>query len=232
MDTSRIFASFFIDSFGFQLSAELPQFSTESGKRNFEAAGSAISPPSPTPHQLSSAGMTVYSRYPTLGLNPSRKTIRGIPMSVSARTFFYIQQVEQLIRRRLDECLLAIDITAGQYMVLNLIAHHEPVSSADLARKTMMTAQSMGEFIRALEAKKLIERQSTELNKRTMLISSTAAGRKVLIRCESKIDEAERDFFSCLNGEDVASLRILMSRVRSAQLGKHAKEGDSATPSS
>lgn len=60
MDLSRIFASFFIDSFGFQLSAELPQFSTESGKRNFEAAGSATSPPGPTPHQLSSAGMTVY----------------------------------------------------------------------------------------------------------------------------------------------------------------------------
>jgi DNA-binding MarR family transcriptional regulator len=153
-------------------------------------------------------------------------------MSVSARTFFYIQQVEQLIRRRLDECLLAIDITAGQYMVLNLIAHHEPISSADLARKTMMTAQSMGEFIRALEAKQLIERQATQLNKRTMLISSTATGRKVLIRCESKIDEAERDFFSCLSGEDVASLRILMSRVRSAQLAKHAKEIDSTTPSS
>lgn len=65
-----------------------------------------------------------------------------------------------------------------------------------------------------------------------MLISSTAAGRKVLIRCESKIDEAERDFFSCLSGEDVASLRILMRQVRRAQLGKHAKEIDSTTPSS
>ncbi|MBP0594889.1 MarR family transcriptional regulator [Paraburkholderia sp. LEh10] len=183
------------------------------------------------PCSVSWTETTVYSPHPTLGLSPSGKTTRGNPMSVSARTFFYIQQVEQLIRRRLDECLLAIDITAGQYMVLNLIAHHEPISSADLARKTMMTAQSMGEFIRALEAKKLVERQSTQLNKRTMLISSTAAGRKVLIRCESKIDEAERDFFSCLSGEDLASLRILMSRVRSAQLGKLAKEIDSTTPS-
>jgi DNA-binding MarR family transcriptional regulator len=117
-------------------------------------------------------------------------------------------------------------------MVLNLIAYHEPISSADLARKSMMTAQSMGEFIRALEAKGLVERQATQLNKRTMLISSTAAGRKVLVRCESKIDEAERDFFSCLSGEDVASLRILMSRVRSAQLGKQAKEADSTASSS
>lgn len=145
-------------------------------------------------------------------------------MSGSGRTFFYIQQLEQLIRRQLDECLQTIGITAGQYMIFNLIAHHEPVSSASLARRTMITAQSMGEFIRVLEAKGLIERQSSTVNKRTILISSTAAGRKTLVQCESKIDEVEREFFSCLSGEDLAHLRFLVSRVRSAQLAKRDKE--------
>lgn len=125
---------------------------------------------------------------------------------------------------------MSMGITAGQYMVLNLIAHHEPVSSADLARSTLMTAQSMGEFIRTLETKGLVERKSTNLNKRIILISSTAAGRKLLIQCESKIDEAERDFFDCLSGEDVANLRFLMSRVRSAQLAKRARETDTSMP--
>ncbi|WP_413185060.1 MarR family winged helix-turn-helix transcriptional regulator [Paraburkholderia sacchari] len=147
-------------------------------------------------------------------------------MSVSGRTFFYIQQVEQLIHRELDECLQALGITAGQYMVFNLIAHLEPVTSASLARRTMITAQSMGEYIRVLEARGLIERQSGQLNKRTILISSTAAGRKLLVQCESAIDEVERNFFSCLSGEDVAHLRFLLSRVRSAHLTKRAKEAD------
>ena len=143
-------------------------------------------------------------------------------MPVSVRTFFYFQQVEQLIRRTLGECLLASELTAGQYMVLHLIARHDPISSADLARKTMMTAQSMGEFIRALEGKKLIERHSTQSNKRTMLISPTVSGRKTLARCESRIDEAEREFFSCISDEEVARLRLLMHRVRGANLGKEA----------
>ncbi|WP_454754482.1 MarR family winged helix-turn-helix transcriptional regulator [Cupriavidus necator] len=145
-------------------------------------------------------------------------------MSGSGRTFFYIQQLEQLIRRQLDECLQTIGITAGQYMIFNLIAHLEPVSSASLARRTMITAQSMGEYIRVLEAKGLIKRQSSKVNKRTILISSTAAGRKTLVQCESKIDEVEREFFSCLSGEDLTHLRLLVSRVRSAQLAKRDKE--------
>jgi DNA-binding MarR family transcriptional regulator len=141
-------------------------------------------------------------------------------MSVTARAFFYIQQVEQLVRRRIDECLQPEGVTAGQYMVLNLIVHHEPVSSADLARRAGMTAQSMGEFIKTLEAKGLVARYSDPDNRRVIRITSTAAGHKALVRCEAKVDQAERDFFNCLSGEEIANLRFLLSRVRSAHLSQ------------
>lgn len=143
-------------------------------------------------------------------------------MSVTARAFFYIQQVEQLVRRRVDECLQPEGVTAGQYMVLNLIVHHEPVSSADLARRASMTAQSMGEFIKTLEAKGLIARNGDPVNRRVIQVTSTPAGRKALVRCEAKVDQAEREFFNCLSGEEVANLRFLMSRVRSAHLAQRA----------
>lgn len=139
-------------------------------------------------------------------------------MSVTARAFFFVQQVEQLVRRRLDECLLPDGITAGQYMVINLIIHHEPVSSAELARRANMTAQSMGEFIKQLESKEYVTRTPDPSNRRSIQISLTPAGRKLLVRCEAKVDQAERDFFECLNGEEIAHLRFLLSRVRSAQL--------------
>ena len=139
-------------------------------------------------------------------------------MSVTARAFFYVQQVEQLVRRRLDECLLPDGITAGQYMVMNLIIHHEPVSSAELARRANMTAQSMGEFIKLLESKEYVTRTTDPNNRRSIQISLTPGGRKLLVRCEAKVDQAEREFFECLNGEEVANLRFLLSRVRSAQL--------------
>lgn len=143
-------------------------------------------------------------------------------MSVTARAFFYVQQVEQLVRRRLDECLQPDGITAGQYMVMNLIIHHEPVSSAELARRANMTAQSMGEFIKHLEAKEFVTRITDPNNRRVIQVSLTPAGRKLLVRCESKVDQAEREFFDILNGEEIAQMRFLLSRVRSAQLARRS----------
>jgi DNA-binding MarR family transcriptional regulator len=144
-------------------------------------------------------------------------------MSVTARAFFYIQQVEQLVRRRLDECLQPDGITAGQYMVMNLIIHLEPVSSAELARRANMTAQSMGEFIKNLEAKQYITRTTDPTNRRVIKVSLTPEGRNLMVRCESKVDQAERDFFDCLSGEENAQMRFLLSRVRSIQLARRGE---------
>lgn len=141
-------------------------------------------------------------------------------MAVTARAFFYVQQVEQLARRRIDQCLQSEGITAGQYLVLNLIVHHEPVSSADLARRANMTAQSMGEFIKALEAKGLVDRRGDLVNRRVIQVSSTPAGRKALVQIEARVDQIEREFFGCLTGEELAHLRMLLNRVRTSELAR------------
>lgn len=141
-------------------------------------------------------------------------------MAVTARAFFYVQQVELLARRRIDQCLQGESITAGQYLVLNLIVHHEPVSSADLARRANMTAQSMGEFIKVLEAKGMLERRNDQNNRRVIQVRSTTAGRKALVQAEARVDQVERDFFGCLNGEDLAQLKLLLNRVRTAELAR------------
>ena len=139
-------------------------------------------------------------------------------MPSAARPFFYIQQIEQLARRRIDACLEGESVTAGQYMILSLVVHHGPVSSAYLARRANMTAQSMGEFIRALENKGYVERNGDLSNRRVIQVTSTQTGRDILVKFDARIDQAERDFFSCLNGEEVALLRQLLSRVRTSEL--------------
>lgn len=137
-------------------------------------------------------------------------------MAINTRGFFYIQQVEQLVHQCLEEVLQPHGMTAGQYMVLSLVAHHEPVSSAELSRLARKTAQSMGEFVKVLEYKGWLERRDDPNNRRVLLISTTAAGRALLMRCEAAVDEAEREFFSCLQPEEVATLRHALSRIRNA----------------
>ena len=137
-------------------------------------------------------------------------------MTVTTRAFFYIQQVEQLVRQRLDETLEPNGLTAGQYMVLSMVAHHEPITSAELARLARMKAPSMGEHVKALEQKGCLERRGDPNNRRVLLVGCTKEGRAVLARCEEAVNRAERDFFSCLQAQEVADLRYSLSRIRNA----------------
>ena len=57
-----------------------------------------------------------------------------------------------------------------------------------------------------------------------LLISTTAQGRAVLMRCEAAVDEAERDFFNCLQPEELATLRHALSRVRNAAHQRQQQE--------
>lgn len=144
-------------------------------------------------------------------------------MDTTDRLFFYIYQVEQLVRGNVEKALVKYGLTAGQYMALNLLAHLEPITSADLARKSRITPQSMGEYVRGMEELGLIKREANENNKRHLLIKSTPAGREILKKCEISIDEVEADFFSGLAPEEQHSLKFMLSRVRRLASAKENK---------
>lgn len=135
-------------------------------------------------------------------------------MSTTDRLFFYVYQVEQLVRSSIENTLVKHGLTAGQYMTLNLLGHLEPITSADLARKSRITPQSMGEYVRTMEEQGWLQREVNENNKRHLLIKTTAAGKNILKKCETSIDEAEAKFFECLDPEERHTLKFMLSRVR------------------
>lgn len=139
-------------------------------------------------------------------------------MAITTRVFFYIRQVEQLVNQSVEEALQPHGLTAGQYMVLSLVAHHEPVSSAELARLVRKTAQYIGEYVKALAALGLVERRDDPGNRRILLVSTSPQGRALLMRCEAAIDEAEQVFLNCLDPEERATLRHALARLRNAAI--------------
>lgn len=139
-------------------------------------------------------------------------------MAVNTRVFFYIRQVEQLVNQCVEEVLQPHGITAGQYMVLSLVAHHEPVSSAELSRLVRKTAQYIGEYVKALESRGWLERRDDPNNRRILLVSTSPQGRALLMRCEAAIDQAEQAFLNCLEPEERATLRHALARLRNAAI--------------
>lgn len=136
---------------------------------------------------------------------------------MTPRTFFQIMQVELLVRRHIEACLQSEKLTPGQYSTLNLLGVREPASSAEMSRRLGISAQSMGEQVKLLEAKGLIERQVSADNRRVAFIRRTDLGRAVLKRCEKLVDETEQEFFSPLMESELSALKSTLDKLRRAE---------------
>jgi hypothetical protein len=77
-----------------------------------------------------------------------------------------VKQVELAIRSQIDEIVRPVGLTAAQYTALTVLERHDNMSSAQLARYSFVTAQSMADMITTLEARTLIERHRDNVDRR------------------------------------------------------------------
>lgn len=135
-------------------------------------------------------------------------------MPRSVRTIYLLRQVQLAAQVRLEDVLRAPGLTPAQYTVLSLSGGQGPgPSSADLARRAGVSAQSMNEIIGALESKGLIHRQEALENRRILRIRLTEQGASLLSRCERLVDRAETGLLATLSPPEVEVLRGLLRKV-------------------
>lgn len=113
----------------------------------------------------------------------------------------------------LDGALREYGITSAQYLLLNLVSREGGLTSADLARRSSITSQAMNESIAALAQKRLVLRTEDRNDRRVLLVSLSAEGKRVLNVCERAVDAAEAEFFSRLKPAKVVLLRTLLSAL-------------------
>lgn len=145
-------------------------------------------------------------------------------MSTHLSSFFLIQQINRLVAKRLDDTLAAEGFSARLFLLLDLLAIHEPCSSAELARRAHMTAQAMGESVKTLEQRGLIERASSAEDGRTLLIQRSVSGRDAFARCNRLVRESEEEFFSCLQPIELARVRGSLALVREMEIARRQGE--------
>ena len=135
------------------------------------------------------------------------KEPRSLAPRHSRRTSYLVKRLETLIRVRFDAGLRDFGVTSGQYMLLSLVSREGGISSAELARRTSVTPQSMNESITALEGKALIRRTEDRDNRRILQIALTRDGRRLLTACNRAVDRLEADLFGALASARLDGLR-------------------------
>ncbi len=120
---------------------------------------------------------------------------------------YLVKQVELAIRSRLDDLLRPAGLTALQYTALTVLERHSDLSSAQLARNSFVTAQSMADMITALEGRGLIERHRDRTDRRRLVVALTAGGRELLDRYRDQVSTLEEQMLVGLTKAQISSLR-------------------------
>jgi DNA-binding MarR family transcriptional regulator len=85
------------------------------------------------------------------------------------------------------------------------------MSSAQLARNSFVTAQSMADMITALEGRRLIERHRDKSDRRRLVVALTGEGRTLLDRCRDDVDALEATMLSGLSTAQTKALRATLA---------------------
>ncbi len=139
--------------------------------------------------------------------------------SAEPRTTYLVKQLELAIRAEMDVIAGAFGVTALQYTALSVLARHPGLSSAQMARRSFVSAQAGNEMVTILERKGLIVRTPDAANRRIRRINLTAAGHAVLAQCDHQIDRFEERMLDTLAPADVTALRTALDACISRLAG-------------
>ncbi|WP_131746492.1 MarR family transcriptional regulator [Frankia sp. Cppng1_Ct_nod] len=131
-----------------------------------------------------------------------------------------MKQVELAVRAQLDDIFRPIGLTALQYTALTVLERHPDMSSAQLARNSFVTAQTMADMVTALHERGLIERYRDPDDRRRLVLALTADGRELLGRHREKVSDLETEMLAGVTEEQAAELRRILLVCR-ANLAGH-----------
>jgi DNA-binding MarR family transcriptional regulator len=109
---------------------------------------------------------------------------------------YVIGRVSQGIRRELRERLSSCGLSVADVTTLSVLRGRACLSNAQLARRALITPQSMIEVLASLEQRGLVRRRADPANARIMRAELTAAGRRVLARADGVIAALEDELLA------------------------------------
>ena len=128
------------------------------------------------------------------------------------RLSYVIGRLDRVLRRRLTAALEPTGLTLPAYTALSVLRTLDGLSNAQLARRSLVTPQSMSEVLALLVEGGYVLRRAEPGHGRVIRTEITNAGVQALERCDRAVDEIEREMLSELAPAEAASLRDVLSR--------------------
>lgn len=132
------------------------------------------------------------------------------------RLSYEVYHTHQLFSRKLWSILAEINLTPQQFATLHHLQERPGATSAELARRSFVRAQTMQTITDGLQRRGLIIRRTRPGQGRALKIYITDFGETVHDRADRLVSEAEERMVSCLSEEDRETLSTLLGRIVSS----------------
>jgi DNA-binding MarR family transcriptional regulator len=135
------------------------------------------------------------------------------------RLSYVVGRLERVLRRRLAAAIEPAGLTLPAYTALSVLLAEDGLSNAQLARRSLVTPQSMSEVLALLVDQGYVRRRAEPGHGRVIRTELTRAGRRALERCDRAVDAVEREMLGDLDADEALSLRGILIRCGRALEG-------------
>jgi DNA-binding MarR family transcriptional regulator len=142
------------------------------------------------------------------------------PDGVAPSLLYLIGRLDRVVRRNIAAVVRDHGLSVNQYTTLSVLDTRSGLSNAQLARRALVSPQSMNEVLLTLEQRGLVRRRAHPEHGRILQARLTPRGRRLLVACDGGVRDVEARMISGLNSRDRSALRRgLLTGVRALHGG-------------
>lgn len=143
---------------------------------------------------------------------------RSDTLEIGRLVFRIHQAFHQMTTQRTTE---ALKVTATQGHVLNLLGRLGPSNAAEISRRCCVDPKSITHIVERLVRDGFLMRRRNAKDRRVFDLLLTASGRNVAPLAPAIAAETHREFFSCLNSDEVLILEKMLRRIADRHAEQH-----------
>jgi len=137
------------------------------------------------------------------------------------RLTYVIGRLDRALRRRLAAAVEPAGLTLPAYTALSVLQAQNGLSNAQLARRSLVTPQSMSEVLMLLVERGYVRRLPDPGHGRVIRTELTEAGRHALEQCDRAVDAVELEMLGDVDPADASDLREILIRLGRALESDH-----------
>ena len=126
---------------------------------------------------------------------------------------YLLRQASLAWRARMEHALAEFEVTPPQFAALTMIGAYRGLSSADLARLSLLTPATVVTIVANLKRANLATARPHPIHGRILQLELTDKGAAMLARCKRRVYALETELTAGLSAEDERAVRRWLAGV-------------------